>query len=114
MSGPLTWRGETFIDSSDLAAEAGTTRRNVEWHLRTHGNLDRLGQGQSRTKLPGSNPKAAPVTVAGQEFPSIRALARFTGRRLDTIRGWLVRKEAQKLEEAVRRARETTSPQEGT
>jgi hypothetical protein len=114
MSGPLTWRGETFIDSSDLAAEAGTTRRNVEWHLRTHGNLDQLGQGQSRTKIPGSNPKASPIIVAGQQFPSIRALARFTGRRLDTIRGWLVQGKIDKLEEAVRRARETTSAQEGT
>lgn len=102
MTGPLIWRGEVFIDASDVAAEAGCTRRNVQLHLKAHGTLDRLGRGNARDMRPEMNPKATPVSVAGRDFPSIRALARFTHRRLDTIRGWLIKGETGKLEQAVR------------
>ena len=83
----LEWRGQKFVDQTDLAAEAGVYSSTVSFHLKKHKNLDRLGIGPGFKK--GSHPRAKPITVDGVEYTSGRAFAAQWDVRLQTVQDWL-------------------------
>lgn len=101
----LEWKGEAFIDRDDVAAEAGRQPKTVDYHLRVNGNLDTLGTGSDWAKR-REHPDATPVSIAGQRFPSVRALSRACNKRLRTVQRWLGKKEFDKIEAALAAAQE--------
>lgn len=85
-SGVYLWRGQTYIGRDAVAKAAGVGVTIVDYHLRVHGHLDRLGQGQHRQR-----PQAAakPVEAHGRTWPSRTALAGELGVSLTTACRWV-------------------------
>ena len=89
-AGIYLWRGREYVGMRSVARAAGVTKAAVRYHLERHGNLDRLGAGQSRKGYPGWRPgNIAPVDKFGRHWPSQRALAREVGRPEGTVSWWL-------------------------
>lgn len=88
--GVYLWRGREYHGMRAVAEAAGVTKSAVRYHLETHGNLDRLGAGQSRKGYPGwRSGNFAPVHKFGRYWPSQRALAREVGRPEGTVSWWI-------------------------
>ena len=68
----LRWRGDDYLGRETLAKAAGVHVKTIDYHLRTYGNLDLLGTGNSGRKPPGP---VKPTKLFGKEWPSVTALA---------------------------------------
>lgn len=101
----LRWRGKDYANREELAAAAGCDPSNITHHLARNGNMDRLGEGSDHLKR--HHPHATPVNINGQEFPSVRALARAMGKRLTTTQRWLGKKQFDKIEAALAAQKES-------
>lgn len=89
-AGIYLWRGREYVGMRAVARAAGVTKAAVRYHLERHGNLDRLGAGQSRKGYPGwRSGNFAPVDKFGRHWPSQRALAREVGRPEGTVSWWI-------------------------
>ena len=97
---PVTWRGVTYESTIACAAVAGVTRQTVGYHLRVHGNLDRLGVGQGN-----HSSHVGPGRIPAGPYPSLTALSRAAGLSPKTVQKWRREGAAEKLMAAMMKAK---------
>lgn len=103
------WRGQQFLGAQAVATAAGRSVRTVHYHLKRHGDLSRLkndplGPRSGRAGSPGK-----PVSVDGDRWPSMKAMADDLCVNIKSVRRWLATADAERLRRGVARARERVS-----
>lgn len=83
---PLLWRGTIYHGRRAVADAAQCNIKTVDYHLRVHGNLDKLGLAQYRRNPQGA---AKPVSIGGRHWPSHTALAADLGVSRTIVSRWI-------------------------
>ncbi len=77
--------GRVFPSQAEACRKLGVTKRNLQYHLNTHGELGRLGYGKSR---PNCQNAAKPFRIGPHEWPSRVSAAHALGISISQLNRW--------------------------
>ena len=93
--------GQYFRSQVDCAHANGVTVQTLCYHMRTHGNLDRMGVGRGGRDNKG---KSKPVRIDGRTWASQLQLAIYLGVSALKVSRWIRANDMERLRAEIYRA----------